>query len=36
MMRVRHMRGIPLANQWIPFEIRANGNGHHHPLLEWH
>ena len=36
MMRVRHMRGVPLANQWVPFEIRANGNGHAHPLLEWH
>ncbi|HSV42704.1 MAG TPA: RAD55 family ATPase [Methanomassiliicoccales archaeon] len=34
-MRIRHMRGMPIANQWIPFEIRALDTGIVNPLLEW-
>ena len=34
-MRIRHMRGLPSANQWIPFEIRSLDTNVTNPLLEW-
>lgn len=34
-MRIRHMRGIPSANEWIPFEIRSIDANVSNPLLEW-
>jgi KaiC/GvpD/RAD55 family RecA-like ATPase len=35
MMRIRHMRGMPSMNQWIPFEIRLADKDVSSHVLKW-
>jgi KaiC/GvpD/RAD55 family RecA-like ATPase len=35
MMRIRHMRGMPSQNQWMPFEIRLADKNVCSHVLEW-
>lgn len=34
-LRVRHMRGMSVSGQWIPFEISPGGDEMPAPVLEW-
>jgi len=34
-LRVRHMRGMSVPRQWIPFEISTGGEEPPSPVLEW-